>query len=114
MENLTDDERKMITRVAETLSRAGESAWVDILHQEYGVPKSMIETLVDAYNTLGGEDLLEVVRRATKTDTFYNTYIDGQVITPTEEDKELAELALKKAGLPSMLDTPASLEIISE
>lgn len=113
MENLTDEERKMINRVAETLSKAGENEWVDILHHEFGVPKSMIETLVDAYHTLGGTDLLEVVRRAREEDTFYNRYIEGQVIKPTEEDKELAELAMRKAGVYDN-EKASALEIISE
>ena len=101
MDNLTDDEKKRINRVAEALSRASENEWVDILHKEFGVPQSMIETLCEAYHALGGESLLEVVSRAKQetSDGLYNTYVEGQVLKPSDDDVALAEQAMKKAGL---------------
>ena len=111
MDNLTDDEKKTINRVAEALSRASENEWVDILHKEFGVPQSMIETLCEAYHALGGESLLEVVSRAKQetSNDLYNKYVEGQVLKPSDDDVALAEQAMKKAGL---CEEKATLHVI--
>jgi len=78
--------------LAEILDKNIKENWPQILSDYFKVDISLVETLVDAYNELQPERFSELVHKMPSYEEYsrYKSYEDGQIINPTQEDRNRA------------------------
>ena len=77
--------------LGQVLHRNPREEWASILADYFKCDISLVETLVDAYFELSPDGFSSVISSASNAkDDFYTTYLNGEIVKPTDEDVEYA------------------------
>ena len=86
-----------------TLLANPADCWANILSDYFGVDFQIVEMIINGYKELGSETMLYLIKKLENNASegndgiYYNSYLNGQLIEPTEEDRKEADQALKRA-----------------